>query len=484
MIQSEFNGLIYSTKDSGKTWQLVASPTDADLLDLTVMNGDLYVSGTSGKLLKISSKLSSPNVYDKTRCGNGTVALTASSGTSSTIRWYDGPSANAKLIHTGDTLVTPSISQDTTYYASAYDTALFCESDRVPVKAIIHPMKKISLSINATADTLCEGEKVLFSSITNANHVHSYTWKKNGQAVGKDSSGLSLTDLKDKDTVWLEIRTADECQSDSVAFSNKKVFKVPALPKADFEVNNTEQCFRDQQFIFYNTSVSKEVISQRTWTINSNLINGKDTISHTFSKPGMYNVKLLVVNQYGCRDSVWKSITVFQDPQTESITGDSLVEKNTTYSYSVPASPGSTYKWWVQNGSGSGSTASININWNDSGSGFIKVLETSAEGCIGDTVRMRVKIQSKVSIAQISGPESIHVYPSPANDQLNIQLEKGALYSYCLYETGGRILKRGELKNGLTTVNVQSLPGGIYFLKLYSRNNGLEIYDDHIVINH
>ncbi|CAN1516579.1 Secretion system C-terminal sorting domain [Flavobacteriaceae bacterium] len=53
-----------------------------------------------------------------TRCGTGTVSLAATSNAGSIINWYDALSGG-NLVGTGNTLVTPSISSTTPYYAAA-----------------------------------------------------------------------------------------------------------------------------------------------------------------------------------------------------------------------------------------------------------------------------------------------------------------------------------------------------------------------------
>ncbi|MBL0258119.1 MAG: CotH kinase family protein [Bacteroidetes bacterium] len=74
---------------------------------------------------------SPPSSSSVSRCGNGTVTLTASSP--ETIYWYDAPSGG-NLLTTGTTYTTPSLSTTTTYYL---ETGNVCRSSRVAVQAII-----------------------------------------------------------------------------------------------------------------------------------------------------------------------------------------------------------------------------------------------------------------------------------------------------------------------------------------------------------
>ena len=82
----------------------------------------------------ISSQAADPTVTDGSRCGTGTVDLSASS--SDPVSWYDAP--NGTLLGTGLTFTTPSISASTTYYAVAGVTG--CESNAIAVNAVVNTM--------------------------------------------------------------------------------------------------------------------------------------------------------------------------------------------------------------------------------------------------------------------------------------------------------------------------------------------------------
>ena len=63
----------------------------------------------------------SPVTTSGTRCGTGTVDLTAAGGANIGIRWYDYIGAGMTLLGTGTTY-TPTVSATTTFYAEAYNT--------------------------------------------------------------------------------------------------------------------------------------------------------------------------------------------------------------------------------------------------------------------------------------------------------------------------------------------------------------------------
>ena len=59
-------------------------------------------------------------------------------------------------------------------------------------------------------------------------------------------------------------------------------------------------------------------------------------------------------------------------------------------------------------------------------------------------------------------------YPNPANDIFNFVLNSGSSKSFALqvFDTKGRIIYSDGIKDGLTTINLQSFSEGIYFYKL------------------
>ncbi|WP_271767595.1 Ig-like domain-containing protein [Aquimarina algiphila] len=76
---------------------------------------------------------------DVSRCGSGTITLTATPGTNgNSIRWYD---SGGTLISTGNEFITPTISTTTAYYAETYNSATQCyASTKTPVQAKINPI--------------------------------------------------------------------------------------------------------------------------------------------------------------------------------------------------------------------------------------------------------------------------------------------------------------------------------------------------------
>ncbi len=81
----------------------------------------------------IATTSADPTVTDGSRCGNGTVELSASS--SDSVSWYDAPNGN--LLGSGYNFTSPSINSTSTFYAVAGIPG--CFSNFIPVTATVNP---------------------------------------------------------------------------------------------------------------------------------------------------------------------------------------------------------------------------------------------------------------------------------------------------------------------------------------------------------
>lgn len=110
-----------------------------------------------------------PGVSNNSRCGTGTVALSATPPSGSTIDWYSALTAGTLLLSGNNNYTTPSISATTIYYVVSRNNATGCTTlIRTPVTATVNTNATITLSSGAGTNnqTTCAG--VLITPITYA----------------------------------------------------------------------------------------------------------------------------------------------------------------------------------------------------------------------------------------------------------------------------------------------------------------------------
>lgn len=125
-------------------------------------------------------------------CTKSSLTLTASGGKNGMYRWYTTAKGGVALPGAnGPSFTTPLLSSTTTYYVAITNGE--CESERVPVEAVIETKPEVS-TIEANGDLeFCEGGTVEISSKT----VHKggeYVWLRDGKEYARGTSTLQATE--------------------------------------------------------------------------------------------------------------------------------------------------------------------------------------------------------------------------------------------------------------------------------------------------
>ncbi len=108
---------------------------------------------------KVNTLPNTPAAVDGSRCGTGTVTISAVPATSETIDWYDASSAGTLLKKSSKNYITPKLTATKTYYAEARNTTTHCLSaTRTAVSAVIS-------ACTASASTLAPFTKKVKSAL-------------------------------------------------------------------------------------------------------------------------------------------------------------------------------------------------------------------------------------------------------------------------------------------------------------------------------
>ena len=92
--------------------------------------------------------------------------------------------------------------------------------------------------------------------------------------------------------------------------------RVYPMPLAYFAQPDS-QCLRGNSFTFssQSTSVSPSIVSSNEWYLGGSTIPITGTsITHTFTTPGNYSVKLVTTSSDGCKDSIIQRLMVYPEP--------------------------------------------------------------------------------------------------------------------------------------------------------------------------
>jgi alpha-L-arabinofuranosidase len=167
-----------------------------------------------------------PMASDASRCGTGSVTLTASGGTN--YRWFSASSGGSAL-HTGSSFTTPSLSSTTSYWVENFNST--CSSQRVEVKAVIEAQP---VQPTANDASRCGAGPVTLT----ASGGTSYRWftTSSGSSAVHTGSTYSIPSLSSTTSYWVEGFT-ENCTSP------RKEVKAIILPLPGAPIaTGAEQC--------------------------------------------------------------------------------------------------------------------------------------------------------------------------------------------------------------------------------------------------
>jgi gliding motility-associated-like protein len=138
----------------------------------------------------INSLPSAPSTTGASRCGNGTVSLSAAGGSSGQYRWYTQLTGGASIIgEVNDTYTTPALNTTTTYYVSIDNGT--CESTRSSVTATIN---SIPSAATTTGASRCGNGAVTLSAAGGSNGQYRwYTQSTGGAAITSEVNSTYTT---------------------------------------------------------------------------------------------------------------------------------------------------------------------------------------------------------------------------------------------------------------------------------------------------
>ncbi len=76
-----------------------------------------------------------------------------------------------------------------------------------------------------------------------------------------------------------------------------------------------------------------------------------------------------------------------------------------------------------------------------------------------------------IAVDEVGANVAFRLFPNPANEQLHLQTEQAIEANWQIYNALGEPLKKGTTQGNTTTIDIQLLPAGAYFLELRSSNS-------------
>ncbi|MES2618941.1 MAG: alkaline phosphatase PhoX [Bacteroidota bacterium] len=154
------------------------------------------------------------------------------------------------------------------------------------------------------------------------------------------------------------------------------------------------------------------------------------------------------------------------NPASPVITGPASAIKGSTQNYSVVKNSGSIYNWTISNGTqiSGGTTNAIAVTWNNSTTGEVNVTEAVNNRCNSNS-KLTVILQTS-DIATVQVIPGLSLYPNPAENAIFLKSDVAVKYEVWSVQ-GQQVLSGDHSGTDNTEINVESLPSGVYTVKVY-----------------
>ncbi|WP_240612595.1 PKD domain-containing protein, partial [Brumimicrobium salinarum] len=281
-----------------------------------------------------------------------------------------------------------------------YDIELFIETD-IGCKDSITKTVEVFSQPDADFDFVnaCDQESIQFQStaVPNIGSIIDYQWDidtdgTTDYSVANFGHTYTQDGLFDVEHIVIN---SHGC-SDTIV----KEISVYALPNAVFTV---DAVCEDTTTTFTNTSnvnpVDADVITNYEWTFGDGNSSSLENPNHDYLTENIYNAKLLVITNHGCRDSVTHPVSVFPQPSvgftaTNACLGfENVFDDETTISNAYTTNTLTTWEWSFDDGNGS-----VNQNTNHlySGSGIynVQLIVGTDNGCV-DSITQQVEVYNQ-----------------------------------------------------------------------------------------
>jgi hypothetical protein len=358
-------------------------------------------------------------------------------------------------------LPTGTLNQTTQIKIKALNNSTQCEKQldsifKITVGSSVTP--KVSISSNATAGAICQGDSVVFnSSVLYDGPSPSFVWKINEIPSGNTNSQFISTSLKNGDVVKLQLTTSIACASPQTVTSN--AINVSLLDAPDKNITVT------------GNSIFCKGESASLQGIPSNIMEwykvGSGKISTTnpliISNSGKYYLYLENSNQCS-------SISDTLEFTMKNLPNVNLGLDISIYAnelHVLDAGQASSYNW------NTGETAqTITVNGNIGAGNYTYSVEVTGEYGCKNSDTIKVEVLSTLGLEDNIKNLKTIIFPNPSSEYLYIEFDeaiKGLILAELFTGRGQKVLRKEcEIKNNgqKEKLDLQGLSKGIYYLKL------------------
>ena len=229
---------------------------------------------------------------------------------------------------------------------------------------------------------VCLGDSMAFTNITNTSCgvITNYFWRfGNGNTSILENPKHKYASAGNYDVTLVVTKQG------GIKDSIKKTVSVYANPSTGFSLTNA--CAGSSTSFTNSSSISSGSITGYEWSFGDGFKSSTSTPAHTYATDGSYSVKLVSTSNNGCKDSISKSISIYELPSVDFSVSSVCLGQAVSFSNSSSISSGSlSYSWAFGDGFSSSQT-SPSYTYTSSGTFNAKLTATSNNNCVASVTK-------------------------------------------------------------------------------------------------
>lgn len=436
---------------SGNTRTVTWTTAGAGSISVNYTNasGCRALSSTAYPVTVIANP-SPPAAGNSSRCGPGTVTITAIPGAGETVDWYANPTGGVPLLSGNTSFTTPSISSTTTYYAEARNIAAGCLSaTRTAVTATVNPQPSAPAAGN---NSRCGTGTITITATPSAGETVDWYDSPSGGTLLLPGNTIYTTPSISATTIYYaEARnTTTGCVSATRTTVTATVSAAPNLPTA----GNNSRCGTGTVTITATPGAGETIDWYAASTGGTALLTGN--ISYTTPSISVTTIYYAEARNTtsGCLSSTRSPVTSTINPvPVPSLTGPLTACAGSAGNVYTTDAGMTNYVWTVSAGGtittgGTSTDNSVTVTWNTVGARTVSVNYTDAQGCTGASPSVLNITVNAAPAPTITGPATA-CQGGTTNYTYTTQT---GMTNYVWSVTGGTITAGGGTSNNTATI--------------------------------
>jgi len=263
-------------------------------------------------------------------------------------------------------------------------------SDTAMQNASVHPLP----AVDFTSDSTCTGNTIQLtdhSTISNGS-IDQYDWSL-GDGTNANGSSVNHTYANPDNYEIKLVATSDQTCMDSTT----RNAKVHPLPVAGFTSDSA--CFGNEINLVDNSTISSGSIDAYDWEQGNGDTQSGTSLDYTYPNAGNYDVNLIVISDFGCKDTAKNPVMVQSIPQTAFSAPDTCERATVQFTNETTFGGNAgnlNYDWSLGDGTISGAENPSHMYNNNGTYNVSLIVSTNTLGCV-DTSESTIEIHPNKS---------------------------------------------------------------------------------------